>query len=105
MDGFIAKCFGTLITVMSVLILAGSIFAILGGIIPYPFLESELLWFGGLAIFIVYVVIVGALSVAIHTRELAEEQVEPLKQIQFQLKQLNAIQGDASESKRKESVL
>ena len=107
MNGFIAKVFGVLLSILSLLVLFGSVFVLTSGeTLRNPINgEPTFAWVAVLVFFLIYVVIVGALSVAIHTRELAEQQVDLLKQIQFQLNQNNVVEGSSSEAGRKEPLI
>ena len=106
MNGFVAKVFGFLLGLLSIVVLAGLGFVFFSGeVIPDPFgIGSPWVW--AIVLFLIYVLIVGFLSVLVHTRELLEEQTELLKQIQFQLQQQNSIStASATVEKREPTIL
>jgi len=102
MNGLVAKFFGFLLSLLSLVVLFGLGFVFFSGeIVPDPFGgQSQQTWVWAIVLFLVYVLVVGSLSVLVHTRELVEEQTELLKQIQFQLAQSNSIHGQSHEDDR-----
>ena len=104
MNGIIAKIFGFLMAFLSLTVIVVVGLAILSdNLIPQDTgIDRTYITFGTILIALVYVIVIGSLSVSIHTRELAEEQSETLKQILFQLKQQNSIQGSSPTEKKKE---
>jgi len=108
MNGFVAKVFGFLLGLLSIVVLAGLGFVFFSGeVIPDPFGKgSQEAWIWAIVLFLIYVLVVGSLSVLVHTRELLEEQTELLKQIQFQLQQQNSIStASATVEKREPTIL
>ena len=97
MNGFIARVYGFLVGFMSFAVFGGAIYLVLNGTINTSNFGIGGGLFTALALF-VYIVVIGTLSVLIHTRELAEQQLETLKQIQYQLRQLNFTSGDGQDS-------
>lgn len=93
MNAIVAKIFGFIVALMSF-----GFFLLVGFLILSPDISSQdlpidraYLTVLGVAVAFIYVVIVGTLSVSIHTRELAEQQVETLQQILLELRRQNSI--------------
>lgn len=85
MNGVVAKIFGLVLSVISILSI-GAILYITFNLDPRALgfaYGSE--WILGIFLTLIYVLIVGYLTVLVHTRELAERQVELLEEIRFQL--------------------
>ena len=85
MNGLIAKIFGFLLSITSILALVFIVYVV-AQVNPQALgLANGGGWVLGLLSGIIYVIVMGSLAVLAHTRELAERQVELLEQIQFQL--------------------
>jgi hypothetical protein len=107
MNGFVAKVFGFLLGLLSIVVLGGlAIIFFSGEVVPDPFGKgSQEAWIWAIVLFLIYVLVVGSLSVLVHTRELLEEQTELLKQIQFQLQQQNSISSTSAISEKTEPTI
>ena len=103
MNAIVAKVFGLIVAAMSLAVFLVIGFAVLSdGLIPQnPPVDRSIAITGAILGSILYVLIVGALSVMIHSRELAEEQVRLLKEISFKLD--NRVIGSDDRDKQEPS--
>ena len=107
MSGITAKLFAFFINLQTVIVFGGlAYFLYATDTLANPITGGSVAaWIVAFIFFILYIGFVGQFVVANHTRELTEQQVKLLEQIQFQLTRINSVQGTAQEGERKEPVL